>query len=458
MPDEPNIKTRVNTTQGVVSYRKHAPEYEELNDGLTVAGPLTVVSGTIIAPNVPPSSPNNGTVRYVYSGNAGISGWELEDTILNAITIKNFNDLPTPSGGIIQLAANTLYVFVGSINLGNNKLKTNFNTLLFGRTNVLDKITSSNTDCTIESYSTGSFTFGCRDLSVTNTSLSGSCFDLSGSGVNFSLTNIIMFGPNGVKCHDSQALLCNNFQTSVFKTAVNFVGSTPNALLQVGAFIPLESNTKGFVFKSGSFVGNANISDVAFFTSNASQTSMYEESGSDVSGRLRSVTFRGPGTYTEGFNQTTPEWNFRDNVGVPDSRVILNSSYSDAVSNLQTVTASGDYQIPVGTLTTWNNQRFTDNLDGTYTYTGKEPNVLNIHFNVASSVAASSITVGIGVIQNGTLLSASLSSSEIDTKSGLQTSAFTVTVEENDVLKPVLANLTDTNNINLFTVQFQAND
>lgn len=458
MPDEPNIKTRVNTTQGVVSYPKHAPEYEELNDGLTVDGPLTVVSGTIIAPNVPPSSPNNGVARYLYAGNAGLSAWELENTILNAITIKNFNDLPTPDGGIIQLAANSLYLFVGSINIGNNKLRTSFNTLIFGRTNVLDKITSSNIESTIECFNTGSFTFGCRDLSITNTSLSGSCFEFSGSSVNFSLNNIIAFGPNAITCHDSQALQCNSFQTSVFKSAITFTGNTPNALLQVGAFIPLESDTKGFVFKSGSNVGNANFADIAFFTSHANQSALYEESGSNVSGRLRSLTFAGPGTYTDGFNQASPRWNFRDNVGVPDSRVILNSSYSNAVSNLQTVTASGDYQIPVGTLTTWNNQRFTDNLDGTYTYTGKEPNVLNIHYNVASSVAASSITVGIGVIQNGTLLSASLSSSEIDTKSGLQTSAFTVTVEENDVLKPVLANLTDTNNINLFTVQFQAND
>ena len=239
---------------------------------------------------------------------------------------------------------------------------------------------------------------------------------------------------------------------------IRFEGTMPNALIQIGAFIPTSATARGIVFISGSNVSNANIKDIAFITSNAGQSCMFTETGSNVTGRLTTATFIGPGIKTNGFDFTTPSWKFSDNQGIADSRVTLNASYSSGSSNLQTVTASNDYQVPPGGLTVWTSQRFVDDGNKVYRYTGKEPIEGEVTYTTATSVGAASATVGIGVKHNDTLLSASLSSSEIDTRSGLQTTSFIVSLVENDTLSPVMANLTDTTDINVFTVQMQVRD
>jgi hypothetical protein len=99
----------------------------------------------------------------------------------NKVQVATVNDLPAPSGDVITLDDNTIYVFNGAVDIGANRLVMGSDTLITGNYAELDSITSTNAGAII----TATDSFKIQEIRINATSSTG--FNLTGTGAENAL-------------------------------------------------------------------------------------------------------------------------------------------------------------------------------------------------------------------------------------------------------------------------------
>ena len=313
----------------------------------------------------------------------GAADWAIDSAtastwpMTNWVVVESKSDLPTPSGGAITLAANTVYLFNGATNLGTDHLA----------------ITGASTYLLAE--------FGDRD-SITYTGVGGA-IRVSG-GVDFKLTGlgIIAFAGTAFTCTDAPFALIQRmsfignkvgtftdcaqvaFTTSTFinvDSGINFLhsGTATNVVLRENNFLQGVGGT-GTLLDFGTMVSDFIESTSNFFTSVAGGTDV---SGLASSGNLTPTTGRGvvhssrlngTGTHLVGIDPDSILWDFVNTTGVPDSHNIGSLTMS-ANATTTAIGIQGTMTKVLGTTVLGEQRRFDDNggTSNLLRYTGTDP-------------------------------------------------------------------------------------
>ena len=207
------------------------------------------------------------------------------------------------------------------------------------------------------------------------------------------------------------------------------------------------------------------------FLGNASTSGIKVNAGSAVTtGRVIANSFRNAsnGLQTSNFDHSSVNWIFARNESTISSSVIKDSDIhlasnffsSSAITHL--VSASGQFQYITGpTITDYFSERviqLTGSQKNQWQYTGLLSRDMQLGMNLTSNMVSPGDTLlAIAFTQNGTLLSGSIQivgANKATYGAPPVTSITTIQANPGDIIAPVLANLTNTTNIDIFSIQF----
>lgn len=128
-----------------------------------------------------PKGASTAILNTVYrSDGAGSGDWEKVAPD-NYVFVHTASDLPSASGGVRTLAANTVYWVNGQVDLGSDRLVVSNNTVIHGVNQNYDELTSTTTGALITQTNVNA-----RFTQVKLTCASGTLFDIDGTGVESS--------------------------------------------------------------------------------------------------------------------------------------------------------------------------------------------------------------------------------------------------------------------------------
>ena len=114
----------------------------------------------------------------VYVADGAASGSMTFITPSNRVMVHNSGDFPTPSAGVITLAANTVYMVSGQVSISGNRIVMAEKSVLMGINQDYDEVVSTTTGTLITSTDVNS-----RIIQLKFTCASGTAFDVDGTGV-----------------------------------------------------------------------------------------------------------------------------------------------------------------------------------------------------------------------------------------------------------------------------------
>lgn len=321
------------------------------------------------------------------------------------VFVSSKEDLPTPSAGVITLAANTTYYFVANIDLLGDRLAASANTVILG---------SSSENCSITSTGLGSdflltteYTMPVRhitfkdvtnaiDINAANTGAQPIAIDWY--GVNFSgcSTNILL-GDLDNFIFSTGAVLSSG--EIVFAGSVGTIGITNSLFTGDGSAAPLIQVTSAATITRRFRVTYSSF--VAFGSTEAVDV----EAGATVPTEgfiLDTCNFSGGGTYLPSLNHTDNESLFVNNVGIINSADV-SQYYMNGNATATVVSVQGDTYKVAGTTTSSSvTQKFT-NTNNRATYIG----ALTRFFKVTATLSANSGNnnqIGCYVAKNGSII------------------------------------------------------
>ena len=156
----------------------------------------------------------------------------------NVVIVEELADLPTPSGNVITLAANTIYRIVGAVDIGANRLVMGLNTTIRGNSPTVDYMVSSTTGALI----TSDTNFRLFELGFQANN--GTIFDLNGNGSQICLCfGVRFFGTGGLGSIDSYDLF--EMTTGLFvgySSGLTLSGTFGTVVLLDATFFDTNSN------------------------------------------------------------------------------------------------------------------------------------------------------------------------------------------------------------------------
>jgi hypothetical protein len=221
--------------------------------------------------------------------------------------IRVLADLPTPSGGFIDLEANKTYRFQGLVNIGTNRIRCGVSNTVFGFDKSSDGIVYTGTDsailCENQDVTVSNITIfspNGRNVDVINTTSYSAqireCILSGGTIGNIAGSNLFAFNNN----------ICTNGELDLSGTflkvgiAVNFFLSATaieQVCIDTATFTTLKIVDNDFTVASGK---------IGILVANTTITT-------DGGGAIISNTFSGLGTYISGVDDTTSEWTIEAN-------------------------------------------------------------------------------------------------------------------------------------------------
>ncbi len=378
--------------------------------------------GWIIVSNSPSGS--SGQIQYNTGGNLDASpNLTFDDTTntfsvsgtsnqLGGVNIDNkwryintVTDLPTPSGGVITLSANVTYVFTTNVDLNGNRLVCGANTTLLG---------GSSENCGIKSTGlvgtaliTSNESLPMRNLTIeadVALNLSGTAITaLDWFGVNF--TNCTSIGTISTYANvtmlscaflESSGLVFNGSIGTIALSQCLFNGRASSTILTLPSTLTI---TRRFRIIYSSFV------------TTAGETSINVSTGSTIPNDAYILTycnFSGGGTYLVGHDYTSLKALFINNIGIINTSNVghyymQNNATSTTITTQNTfVKAAGTTVVGNGNSSKWTTAT-TNRL--TYAGTISTEFVMTVVGSVQS--AANNSTIGVGIAQNGTIITES---------------------------------------------------
>lgn len=362
------------------------------------------------------------------------------------VIVNAMSDFPTPSAGVITLAADTFYIvgndlatadrFALSANVGLSSLQTNGPTLDYTGTGAM-------------------FTGSSVDFTVTNARLkanSGTLLDLTGGFMRLDNSTIEGTTKDG-KLTDIVGLVINRCTFLDSDDGFEYLGTAPSAVLSLSKIRYVTTSATNEFIDLGTIVfSSLEIMDIVFDTpAGAIAIKGAAASANIASGKLALVTsceFDPDMTVLSGVSTTDFRWEFQANSGLIDSFKAADT-FITSTQTVTIVTQSVFVVINGGSWTSDVANRFTTSSSGLLTYISE----IDATFLV-SGVATIEKTVGgtdvleMRVCKNGTALPKSSSFTETTTPATVSSQAL-VALTAGDTLELAVANNSSTGNVDV---------
>lgn len=374
------------------------------------------------------------------------------------IGVNSIDHLPTPSGGVITLDANTVYHVGNDINLGTNRIVMSDDTVIVG-------ISESNISMT---YTGTGTMFTCTNVSarinnVSITCASGTFLDVSGTGVE----GIIL---NGVNVNGVAILgTITNIRSFGWDDGAIAVIST-RGFLFVTTITKLNLDnlvfvaTTGVVIDFGTAIFDTVDIDGALFsllTSGATAISGAVSSANISAGGLGEIKFchfSGSGTPLSGLTTDDALWNFLNNDDIANSRPDGLLSFIDNTTET-VITTIGVEVLVAGTWNIVRTSQFTGTAAGRLTYNGGRPVTVPVTVSTAITVASgTNQELHLHLFLNGVIIEQSKVQSNVDsgdTKN--QVNIWELVMSSDDYIELFVENNSTTNNITVIDAKFRIN-
>jgi hypothetical protein len=315
--------------------------------------------------------------------------------------VNSKGDLPSPVGGVITLAAETLYVLGDDINLGTDRL-------VFSDGSILSGIDSLN--ILLDYTGTGDMmTFS--DVTARVDCLAISC--ANGRIFNWSCTSLKIFRASDITVVDCDKLgvfnsvdgvlrFTNFSPASITTDGIEFIGDFRSFLYDTSA----TTIAAGAIFNLGVATFDSFIADTVLATLNGSSNLV---SGAAASaninaggiGLIERMRVSGTGTTLAGISPDDALWEFAGNDDIQNTR-------PDGLLSLQgnatatTITVAGTPVLIAGTWTVERASQFTGTAGGRLTYNGGKNAVLPISGSfTVEPVSGGAVNIAIEVAVNG---------------------------------------------------------
>ena len=338
------------------------------------------------------------------------STWNAKQNNISAISGGSFvfvsqkSDLPTPSAGVITLAAGVTYFFTDEIDLTGDRLVCGINTTILG---------GSSENCRIKSTGlvgtaliTSNYSLPIRNITIeANVAL-----NLDGDGTT---TALDWFGVNFTDCPTIGTVKdYTNFimQDSAF---LNSGGMTLDGTIGTVGFTQClfdnYSATTAIIIASTCTISRRFRIIYSSFVTLSGETSINVSASATISNEryiLDTVNFSGGGTYISGVNQTSNKALFTTCVGIQNTST---KGFYYMVNN------TTDTPIGVPNVNVWvkalgtttadsNNSKFT-HTNNRLTYIGAFNTSFLVTVNTAVRASAANQNISIGIAKNGVILS-----------------------------------------------------
>lgn len=323
------------------------------------------------------------------------------------VVVKSLADLPTPTGGLIQLANNKTYLFQGLVNIGTNRLVCGASNTLWGFDKSDDGIvytgTASAILCTDKTLSIANLLFSNptgSTLDITNTTAysfqARDCIFASGSAGTVNGGNIVALNNNIFASTMSGGI---TVQGTVNKLA--FSNNFHEGLTGTGTLINIPSGSfKNIELLSSNFTCGAGVTGLNI-------GSLAYTSTTNEAGVITGNAFDGAGVYVAGINTASDNnWLTIGNTGIAPTTTSA-ECYMTANVTATTLANITAYFKALGTTFSSNLSRFTMSANNRLTYTGKKPTSRIVA--VAGSIACVSTnqTLRVIVAKNGAIVAKS---------------------------------------------------
>ena len=363
---------------------------------------------------------------------------------VNLTFVRDKNDLPLASNGVITLPPNVAYYFVTTVDLEGDRLVCGENTTLLG---------SSSENCRIKSTGltdpliTSVYSLPMRGLTIEATH----ALDLSGDGTT---TALDWFGVNFTDCAtvgtvedysnfimtdcaflNSSGLTLDGTIGTVGFSSCLFDSNTGGTVITIPATAEI---TRRFRIIYSSFVVGSGETGINLSGSATIPTEGYI---------LDTVNFSGGGTYTTGVAYTDDKARFTECRGIANSAVV---GYYTMTDNA-TATVIESTEVPVKVAGTTTSQAVTQRFshsNNRLTYTGALTRVARVSVILGFTTGAND-RVGIYIARNNSVISFSESYATANAAGRVETvSAQTlVSLGTNDYIEVFVQNESDTDDI-----------
>jgi hypothetical protein len=373
------------------------------------------------------------------------------------VVVSEESDFPTPAAGVITLEPDTDYLLANDISTANRFVVSRPNTIRASSSQMVSLTYTGSGDM----FTGANPSF--KIVNITVDAPNGNIFNTTAP----SLPGIVQMVESNVKSCQTLGAIDGNFITRFSNVAfenivaggLTFAGTNNILVVDVGvaflgggSLIDLGTST----FESISIDGGVIASSApgTFFLSGLTN------SGNIVPGGLGSVINNkgfGSGSSLNGITTDDARWNFLANNVIADTR-------PDALLYLSapattTITTSG---VPVLVNGAWTEQRtsqMSSTAAGRVTYDGEKPSTLPITAKVsAEPVSGSNVTIGIYLVKNGVVVSASEAYGTAD--SGRPTSITAIWQDSwnnGDYYEIYIENDTNTTNLIVSNAQLRVN-
>lgn len=350
------------------------------------------------------------TIGNISNGEAGSSVRtklnqlvELENRQVSNVNVTSKGDLPPAASGVITLANDTVYTFLGDVDLLGDRLVCGTGNMIRGTSSETSFLSSTGLGSDPLVYTNS--TLPLRDITIkdatvgidVNSDDTGTNIALDWSGVNFSgCATSAVFGNIGNFIFNIGAILAGG--------SFRFEGDVATIGIQSSLFVGVGSAGEKLI----ELTSTANVSRrfrviysalVAF----GSTTAIHVDAGATLPAEgyiLDTCNFSGGGTYLTGVDNTDNKALFNNNVGI-DNSADISQYHMNGNTTATAITTQGVAVKAVGSTTSSAITAKFTNTDNRATYEG----ALTRFFKVTATLSVESGNnnqVGVYIAKNGT--------------------------------------------------------
>ncbi len=326
------------------------------------------------------------------------------------VYVYSLSDLPAPSGSVITLDPNSMYIFKGIVNISPYYLELN-GANLRGIDPARDGVSSTVSGAILRSTSVSVFM---QDLVVIPLSGATKAYDFKDvtgtkfcnlfSGNSVVEVGIPSLGVGQISGFKAATIIKNYWKASDGLKVTGNMGKFACGF----TFITDVTAGSGIEFLAGLTVDDIDLSNNYFVYTG--QKGVKLNPGASVNrGRMTTNMFRGVGSPLDGLDSYSLGWSMKQNTDIPDSRAYSFIYFNNNVTVTSLPSATPNYFKIQGVTTSIDQKRFTA-TDNRITYTGVDPITGKVSVVISAKAPANNSDFSIGIAKNGTMLTAPVSS------------------------------------------------
>lgn len=359
------------------------------------------------------------------------------------VLVKSVSDLPLPVGGVITLEEK-IYEFQGVVDIGVNKLQLpNGSCMLRGQNGLTDGVLTDVAASLLNGHASGS-NLVVRDLLLQNDNVGGDLFDIQNTGVETVDVYGALFNASasvgtvdGCDLFVIERTFYRNMATGVTVTNIGTFAFVDNSMddTNSGTYLDIPSGNFDAVFIERNYA-KVTAPDVAFDVDNGTAVI--------VNGIFNGNVTTGTGTYVQGFNENSLNWEFEANVGAGASErvgsMLMEGNATDTVINTVNVWEKIDGTTVAGAALA----RFTHIASNRLRYDDADDRevIVNVSLSV-SVVGGGTKTLEFAVFLTGAKVSNASAVVEVSAANAMVSLNVPVAIVQNDYLEIYVRNTTD---------------